>query len=768
MPRTATPAMLAALTTLGAVVLVICRVAAAAAATPACAQALTITTPAPPVTASPAPQPCWTDVTPYPFGSDGGPVDTSTKLCATDPTVGDTRSCYLTVTSMAFRAWNRGLAATSTTPAGATNPFGVWIFNGTRWFPDPTFPGGGVCKGTKILWAGKLDYWLVGGPANWPSLCRFDGVNFLWEPLAVPAATLARITPPPALPNPPPGTPKPVPDPGNISSGACYSYDNCWFFGSYGSVVHWNGTTLSDASPDPSQGWLDTAFSGAIARVDLGGNPFGVAIGATSVGPAGSGPIAAVPLPAEPDGTPPPQLYGSSGGVFGPLPFAPTTAAVPSDPFRTDLVAVDFGADRQGWVAGNPAGLQAAAQSPLGPVVRPLPRPGAPAAASAPAPLLTTTSSGANSTCSAPPTGRFTYSAGDASSDPNDAVLWSSISVIPGTDDALAGGQMWPASSGPGPDEDGAAEPVLVDARCDGTTTTTRFRIPDPNPKSPSGPGAQLTAPADRGGTITSVAANAVNDAWAATSSGGLDEHDANNDAYNEAPHLYRLTDGQPPDAAAGDDLEPRPLTLLFDPPAIPEPAPPAPPPPPAAPVAAQVPSRDPLPTVYDVKSVLHGRTELYLTFRLRRATTLGAQALLDGKVISTAPLHHFTGRTGRLVLAIDPKHFPTQLRFTSDAPRVTLSNPGSRLTGTVTLHATATPYHGRRIASVTFEYSPAAKALWTTIGTATAPPWRTPFATAGLAPARYDLRAVATDDEHVSGVSAILAGRTVANHGAA
>jgi hypothetical protein len=668
---------------------------------------------------------------------------------------------------MAFRAWNRGLAATSTTPAGGTNPFGVWIFNGTRWFPDPTFPGGGVCKGTRILWAGKLDYWLVGGPPNWPSLCRFDGVNFLWEPLPVPAATLARITP--AAPvNPAPGTPKPLPNPGNISSGACYSYDDCWFFGSYGSIVHWNGTTLADASPDPSAGWLATAFGGAIARVDLSGNPFGAAVGATSVGPVGGGPIAAVPLPAQPDGTPPPQLYGSTGGAFGPLPFAPTTAAVPSDPYRTDLVAVDFGPDRQGWVAGNPAGLAATAQSPLGAIIRPLPRPGPRAASAAPAPLLTTTAAGANSTCTAPPADRFTYSAADAGTDSTDAFLWSSISVIPGSDDALAGGLMWPAESGPGPDEDGAAEPVIVDARCDGTTTTTNFRVPDPSPRTPAGALTPSLAPADRGGTITAVAANAVNDAWAATSAGGLDEHDANNDVYNQAPHLYRLTDGQPPDAALGDDYEPRPLTLLFDPPAIPEPPPPAPPAPPPAPVVKQTPTRDPPASVYHVESKLHGKKklELYLTFDLRRPVTLGAQALLHGRVISSAPLHHFTGRSGRLVLPIDPKRYPTKVVFTSDAPRVRLDDPGSKLTGTVELRASATPYRRRHVASVSFEYSPAGQGTWTTIATSTAPPWTASFATAGLAPGRYDLRAVATDSAKVTALSTVLANRTVTKSG--
>ena len=54
-------------------------------------------------------------------------------------------------------------------------------------------------------------------------------------------------------------------------------------------------------------------------------------------------------------GGPPPADAGSSGGRFAPLPFAPPHDPA-GDPYRTDLVALDFDADGQGWVAGNPAG----------------------------------------------------------------------------------------------------------------------------------------------------------------------------------------------------------------------------------------------------------------------------------------------------------------------------------------------------------------------------------------------------------------------------
>src|SRR5215472_2148826 len=85
--------------------------------------------------------PCWIAVDPYPFGADGNPVDPTNPTCS-----GSGQSCYLVVTSLAFRSWNRGLAATTTgdsvNPNSSDprkNPFGVWLFNGTRWYPDPTF-----------------------------------------------------------------------------------------------------------------------------------------------------------------------------------------------------------------------------------------------------------------------------------------------------------------------------------------------------------------------------------------------------------------------------------------------------------------------------------------------------------------------------------------------------------------------------------------------------------------------------------------------------
>ncbi len=217
--------------------------AASAATTPVASAPACATTTYPGTPSAPSPgNPCWTDV-PYPFGVNGT-AGAPNSSCNGTP-------CDLQVTSMAFRSWNRGLASAELWSDGTISPatYAVWEYNGTRWFPNPTFPGGSVCKGDVILWAGKLDYWLVGdatGTSSWPALCRFDGVNDEWEALPVPAATRAEV----------PVVPGSIMD-DHITTGACLAWNDCWFFGTGGVVVHWDGQSLSNASiglgPSP---WL--------------------------------------------------------------------------------------------------------------------------------------------------------------------------------------------------------------------------------------------------------------------------------------------------------------------------------------------------------------------------------------------------------------------------------------------------------------------------------------------------------------------------------
>jgi hypothetical protein len=596
--------------------------AAAAAQPPACVA--TSVSAAGPVSAG---SPCWTDTSPYPFGFDGTPVDPTSATCRAQ--VGsrqDPNACYLVVDSMAFRAWNRGLAVVSP-PVGldATTPFGVWLYNGVRWFADPTFPGQSACKGSTVVWAGKLDYWLVGdvlsgGAENWPALCRFDGPNYAWEPISVPKAALAHV-PLIGLDNHRAA--------GAITAGACTAWNNCWFFGSYGIVLHWDGGSLVDATPDPSAPWLRSDYTAAVARTDLAGNPFAVAVSATSDGQA-LGPPTSQPTPAEPDGSPAPQFFESSGGAFTPTGFTPPTNPLAGDPFQTDLVAVDFNQAGQGWVAGNPRGVRVGGSRG--------------SATAEPAPLAPVTTGGSAVLCRGTPPDTFTGRLAGSSVTAQPGFVWSSLSVLPGGD-AIAGGEVFANNT---------SEPVLADVSCSNPPVVVKFRT-----------GA--TAAANPNGYISSVVANASNDAWAATLP-------ANAVTGGGIPHLYRFTDGQPPLAPAGDDIEARPLPVpqqpslfVLAPPVV------TAPPPPTRVVRRHGRTRHrrvrlPPPINHVRVSKLtpagSGRFKLVISFRVVRAVTIGARALRHRTVVSSSGLKTFRGRSGSLTLVLDPKRWPTKIEF--------------------------------------------------------------------------------------------------------
>jgi hypothetical protein len=173
---------------------------------------------------------------------------------------------------------------------------------------------------------------------------------------------------------------------------------------------------------------------------------------------------------------------------------------------------------------------------------------------------------------------------------------------------------------------------------------------------------------------VSAIAANATNDAWAATSMGfflppGKEQVEA------QPPHLYRLSNGKEPKAPEGNNEESRPLELEEDKPIYEEePARVET----AASVASQetVPPPPPItlpPAISDVKVKLHKikrhrRTylSLYLTFKVERPVELGAQALRRGRVVSTARPRLFSGLTGQLILSVERKRWPTSIRFIS------------------------------------------------------------------------------------------------------
>jgi hypothetical protein len=551
-------------------------------------------------------------VTPYPFGYDGNPVDPNSSFCVNVP-----QSCYLSVQSMAFRAWNRGLAAVSVAGGGNT-PFGVWLYNGTRWYPNPVFPGQSVCKGSTVLWAGKLDYWLIGGAGagDWPALCRFDGASYQWEPIAVPKATIAAVG---AV--------------GEITSGACFSWSNCWFFGTGGAVVHWDGQVLSNQSvglgPSP---WLTANYTDAVEATDAHGNPFAVA-------------SAAATTLTRPDGTPAPQLLSSTGGLFSPLSFSPQTLSGRVGSQATSLVAVAFNNSGQGWIAGEPSGF-----TPSG---------GTSTDTLQDAPLAPIAQDGTPTACPDLPASAFTVDETGAAT----SYLWDALGVMP-DDTAIAGGEtlVVPPQSNP------QIEPVLVHAECNGPATVIQFRVADP--ENPTGP----DIPADGGGGISAVAANAMNDAWAASTSGTEIGHLLSGPLF-QPPHLYHFTDGGTPNAPAGDDRESRqPITtqqqqtfFAIQPPVI------VPPPRKRKTIVRHLKLKHRTvklpPPLYDVSqpAVLRLGPHLYsltLSFKVRSRITIGLEGIRAGAVVSSSGTHTFSGGVGRLVLMLTPKRWPTALRF--------------------------------------------------------------------------------------------------------
>lgn len=85
--------------------------------------------------------------------------------------------------------------------------------------------------------------------------------------------------------------------------------------------------------------------------------------------------------------------------------------------------------------------------------------------------------------------------------------------------------------------------------------------------------------------------------------------------------------------------------------------------------------------------------------------------------------------------------------------PSVAVTPPGSTLTGTVTIGATASDT-GSGVASVTIDYSPSGAGSWTTLCTTTTSPYGCSWNTALAADGSYDLRATAVDKAGFSRVS--------------
>jgi chitinase len=84
--------------------------------------------------------------------------------------------------------------------------------------------------------------------------------------------------------------------------------------------------------------------------------------------------------------------------------------------------------------------------------------------------------------------------------------------------------------------------------------------------------------------------------------------------------------------------------------------------------------------------------------------------------------------------------------RVDNTAPSVAMTDPGSPLSGSITLGATATDIGGSGVANVVIQRSPAGAGTWTDICTDSAFPYSCSFDTTSVGDALYDFRAVGTD----------------------
>jgi hypothetical protein len=94
--------------------------------------------------------------------------------------------------------------------------------------------------------------------------------------------------------------------------------------------------------------------------------------------------------------------------------------------------------------------------------------------------------------------------------------------------------------------------------------------------------------------------------------------------------------------------------------------------------------------------------------------------------------------------------------------PTVAMTDPGSPLSGTVTVAATASDARSS-VASVVIQRVPDGSGTWTTICTATVAPYSCSWGTTAVADGTYQLRAVATDTVGYSAISTIVS-TTVVN----
>ncbi|WP_269304004.1 Ig-like domain-containing protein [Aeromicrobium sp. HA] len=104
-----------------------------------------------------------------------------------------------------------------------------------------------------------------------------------------------------------------------------------------------------------------------------------------------------------------------------------------------------------------------------------------------------------------------------------------------------------------------------------------------------------------------------------------------------------------------------------------------------------------------------------------------------------------------------------TDVTVDNVAPTVTMTDPGSPLSGTRTFAATAADAHSG-VATVEIQYAASGTSTWKSLCTVEAEPWSCRAATNDLANGAYSFRAIATDEAGNATMSAAVANRVVDN----
>jgi hypothetical protein len=95
--------------------------------------------------------------------------------------------------------------------------------------------------------------------------------------------------------------------------------------------------------------------------------------------------------------------------------------------------------------------------------------------------------------------------------------------------------------------------------------------------------------------------------------------------------------------------------------------------------------------------------------------------------------------------------------------PSVVLADPGSPLSGVITLTASASDT-GSGVAQTTLSYAPSGTSTWTTVCQAPSSPYSCSLDTGTLPNGSYDFRAIATDNAGNASAASIVTGRQVSN----